>query len=133
MTLGTNRSPGSRTRTSVRVGLTYRSIRAEPRLARSGFADPELFGGVAFDPLAVLPDLAFGPLPLPSEVFDGDLGCGVDDVEGDPRTVAGHRASQEHVGERLRHLLAESPDHLGPDQRRLDAHIGGEGREEVGI
>ena len=56
-----------------------------------------------------------------------------DDVEGDPGTVARHRTPQQHVGERLGHLLAEGPDHLGPDQRRLDALYRGEGRKEVGI
>ena len=66
-------------------------------------------------------------------MFDCDLSGGVDDVEGDPWAVTSHRAPQEYVGERLRHLLAESPDHLGPDQRRLDAYDGGEGRKQLRV
>src|SRR5919112_2670436 len=107
--------------------------RKQCRLGSCRFAVPELFRGVAFDPLAVLAHFAFGALPIPSEVLDGDLGGGFGDVEANPWTVTRHRAPQEYVGERLGHLLAEGPDHLGPDERRLDACDRREGREELGI
>src|SRR5215211_2015437 len=97
------------------------------------FAVPELFRGVALDPLFVLAHFALGAFFVPSEVIDRDLRGGFHHVEADPRAVAYHRAPQEHVGERLGHLLAESPDHLGPDERRLDALDRGERGEELGV
>src|SRR5215212_5995263 len=97
---------------------------------RGWFAVPELFRGVALDPLSVLAHFALGAFFVPSEVFGRNLRGGFYHLEGDPRAVAGHRAPQEHVGERLGHLLAESPDHLGPYKRSLDALDRGERREE---
>src|SRR5215210_2105274 len=81
---------------------------------------------VALDVLAEVLYFALGAFLVPTQMPHGDFGCGLINIEPDPRSQPDHRASQEHVGEGLGHLPPESVENLGADETTLD----GGGRRE---